>query len=282
MAEVLNQKSKISMSEMNSPWRDAVRAIKKALFSVAKLKVADQVYRVTYEASKFRADRDTPVLIELAREKSCIFDVGANMGITSLIMASVTNNNAIIYSFEASEKACRVIIDNVYFNCFEGKIGVINALIAKESAQVMDFYWCFTSGGASIIPDYLGHKNPLKKITLALDDFVLQSNILPDLIKIDVEGAESNVLSGMKYILREIRPEILVELHSWEGMTVVDNVKTILPTVVKANYKMVYLKTKELVVDPNVFYGRGRCHVLLLPVEKSSPIWLQDLDTSKM
>ena len=48
-----------------------------------------------------------------------------------------------------------------------------------------------------------------------LDTFVFERNLTPpQLIKIDVEGAEVKVLEGASRILNEYRPKILLETHS--------------------------------------------------------------------
>lgn len=63
--------------------------MKKALFPTGKVRLDRQVYRVTYEARKVTEDQNYPVLSKLATGKRCIFDIGANMSITALIMALV-------------------------------------------------------------------------------------------------------------------------------------------------------------------------------------------------
>ena len=46
-----------------------------------------------------------------------------------------------------------------------------------------------------------------------LDDYVKKNSIIPDVLKIDVEGAEFNVLDGAIKILKEYRPKIIISLH---------------------------------------------------------------------
>lgn len=137
-------------------------------------------------------------------------------------------------------------------------------------------------GGASTIEGYLGHTESLRKVTLAIDDFVNQIGLTPDLIKVDVEGAESRVLLGMRKTLLLNRPTVLVELHSWGEMTLTKNAKSILSVLEGVGYQMIYLRTKERVQDPNVLIGRGRTHVLLCPKDEPIPNCLEHLDTSKL
>jgi FkbM family methyltransferase len=44
-------------------------------------------------------------------------------------------------------------------------------------------------------------------------DVELTAGPAPDLVKIDVEGAEEEVLNGAKHLLQEVRPTILCEVH---------------------------------------------------------------------
>ena len=68
-------------------------------------------------------------------------------------------------------------------------------------------------------PCFFGHNtenqetgdNSIKSITI--DNFVKETNIIPSLIKIDVEGAELNVLNGARDILSQYKPKIILELH---------------------------------------------------------------------
>ena len=49
---------------------------------------------------------------------------------------------------------------------------------------------------------------------ISCDEFVKKFNVVPALMKIDVEGAELYVLRGAKALLREHHPAILLSIHS--------------------------------------------------------------------
>ncbi len=273
---------------MNPEWKHMARAAKKALITTVvgrdrfRLELCGHTFRVTYETRRRREDRDYPLLQRLAQGKSCIFDVGANMGLTSLVMSTTLKEAGRIYAFEASEDACRVAQENVALNGLSERIQMVNALITEQPGDVCDFYWAYTSGGASTIAGFLGHWFSIKKATLSLDAFCKHQAVFPELVKIDVEGGEARVVQGMTRVLHEAKPTVVVELHNWGNMTVVRNAEAILPLLHRVDYEMIYLRTCTEVIDPAVFESRGRCHVLLLPKGHSFPKQLEMLDTSRL
>jgi FkbM family methyltransferase len=272
---------------MKSDWLLAARDLKRALARTFHrrgypIQLCGETFRVCYETRKARQDRDYPLLQKLAQGKHYIFDVGANHGLASLVMSTSMAQTGEIYAFEASEETCQVARNNLALNGLAQRVRVINALIAEQTGQLVDFYWDHASGGASIIPGYLGHEAPLKKITLSLDTFCEAQDIVPDLIKIDIEGAEGRALAGMRKILANLRPAVVVELHSWREMTVEHNAAQILELLLPLDYQMIYLRNRVPIDDPKILAKRGRCHVLLWPVEQATPAWLSDFDTSNL
>ncbi len=258
----------------------AAREMKKAFLPAASISLLGSSFRIAYETRGARADRDYAFLQACAYDKRCIFDVGANKGLTALVMAAAQSVDGRLVAFEASELACEVIQENVRLNQLSRQVAVVNAVVAERSGLTLDFYLDAASGGASTVAGYLGHTRPLQKTALALDDYVQQSGLAPDFVKIDVEGAECRVLQGLSGTLLAHRPWVALELHSWDGMSVAQNAAGMLPLLGAAEYQMLYLKTKSVVTDAAVFADRGRCHALLLPQETAVPDWFAAFDTT--
>jgi FkbM family methyltransferase len=243
--------------------------------------IAGQPFRIT-GASRFdHDDRDYAVLRELARGCWRIFDVGGYVGVTALLMARASGGE--VWTFDASDTACRTIEANAALNGLARRIHPVQAVVAARSGQLVDFYSELDlAGSASTVSGYLGHHRRVRKVSLSLDDFVQQTELQPDLVKIDVEGGERDVIDGMASILQTSRPLLLVEVHSWEGVTLPENVGTLLPLLEAVGYQMVFLETRQRVRDPAVMAHRGRCHVLVLPEDRSIPPAIETLDTSAL
>ena len=272
---------------MKSAWLLAARSIKRALAlslyrEAYPIQLCGSTFKVGYETRHNRQDRDYPLLQRLAQGKRCILDVGANHGLAALVMSITLSQDGQIYAFEASEETCRVAGENLALNGLAQRVQVINALVADRSGEAVDFYWDHTSGGASLIPGYLGHQTPVQKTAITLDDFCEIQNLAPDLIKIDIEGAEGRALAGLRKTLAKHRPAVAVELHSWQEMPLVRNAAQILELLPPLDYQMIYLRTRSPVKAPQILASRGRCHVLLWPGEQPLPDWLDAFDTSSL
>lgn len=267
-------------------WREAARAVKQAFLGNSQSALGGRDFWVLPMARGFREDRDYAMLAALARGRSSTWDVGANLGYTSLLMASAMESaptaEASLVAFEASELACRAISRHAAMNELDGRIAVVNAVVGERSGEAVDFFWDHASGGASTIEGYLDHRRAITKTSIALDDYLASRGRPPELIKMDIEGAEASALRGAGTVLREHRPWVVVELHSWQGTSLEENAATILAWLPEVGYEMVYLRTRAVVAEASALAGRGRCHVLLLPEGQAVPDALADVDTSSL
>lgn len=67
---------------------------------------------------------------------------------------------------------------------------------------------------------YPAHRTPTSVRAVSLDQYSATCAEMPDFVKIDVEGAELEVLTGMSRILKEKGPKLMVEMTSREHQVV--------------------------------------------------------------
>lgn len=265
--------------------REFARAAKKAVVCTIaghhgfSLEIFGHTLRVQYHSRRATIDRDYEFLQRLASGSSCIFDVGANIGLTSILMAG--SSHAQVYAFEASESACVMAHENISLNREASQISLFNVVVGRRCGEMQRFFWNHHSAGSSMMRGRDGHTLELLKSTISLDAFVLATGVVPDFIKIDVEGAETDVLSGAQSLLGQHRPLVFVELHSGD-MTLPERVEAILPLLSQQGYRMTYLRTLEAIIESTQLRDRGRCHVLLTPEEAALPDWIPAFDRSHL
>jgi FkbM family methyltransferase len=145
-----------------------------------------------------------------------IFDIGANVGLAGCYFASIFPNSE-IYGFEPESGSYRVAEIN-YRNIRRGKLFKVALTSQNGEANILSSD--IGSGGQKLeIYDPSSNWKREKVKTCRLDDLIRMENLpIPDLLKIDVEGAEYDVLLGLGDISQKVKG-IVMEVHSdvlWE------------------------------------------------------------------
>ena len=104
--------------------------------------------------------------------------------------------------------------------------------MGDTTGETIPFYTVGTGAAGSM---YKGHAQTAASIgsvqdvtTTTVDQLVKQLGWVPDLIKIDVEGAEAKVLEGARETSATIRPWFMVEMHSPPELPMAQNAKLVL------------------------------------------------------
>ena len=151
------------------------------------------------------------VLQERLKPGSVLYDVGANIGFYSLLAARL---GAQVFAFEPDVHNAESLARHARLNSFGAKIEVIRAAVFSTSGFVaLEPAGSARGHGNAHVGTNTQHSNPTVHVPCTtLDDFA-REHIVPDTIKIDVEGAESNVLEGAEKLFTHYRPHLICEVH---------------------------------------------------------------------
>jgi FkbM family methyltransferase len=147
------------------------------------------------EIYKFVADNDTPRIV----------DCGANIGLSVLYFKSLYPK-ARITAFEADPKIFRYLARNLEANGAHDVEKVAKAVWSEETTLSFS-----SQGGDAGRIDAGGDGHLVQVPTVALNQILSEET---DLLKIDVEGAELEVLKGAGEALRNCK-QVFVEYHSF-------------------------------------------------------------------
>lgn len=156
-----------------------------------------------------------------------IFDVGAFIGASSLVFSKLVGNKGKVVAFEPNPYNLLRIEKILPKNPKYGKNIIVfpfalsdnNKKIDMNLSEAIDVGHSSTSrivGSHSTIRDSdlpEGFKN-VEVQAKTLDSFVAEQNILPDILKVDIEGAEYEFLLGAVETIRKVHPTFYIELHS--------------------------------------------------------------------
>jgi len=161
--------------------------------------------------------RELEIVREHLKPGMTFYDVGANIGIFSMVAARIVGAGGQVVAFEADPEIAERLREHARRNSFEW-VNVEQKAAWRESGTVM-----FERVDTSVSPDRgVGHivdSTNAHVVTLdaiALDDCSPKYRP-PDFIKCDVEGAEVEVFRGAERLLKERGPVILCEMHSEEN-----------------------------------------------------------------
>jgi len=151
------------------------------------------------------------VLDRVLRPGSTFVDVGANIGAVAAWAARRVGRNGRVVAVEPAADNIAVLRENVRANGLDSVTIVEGA--AGRARELREFYVRGdVSAVNSLFPEsiYASVTEVVRVQVTPLDDLVSGS---ADLVKIDVEGAELDVLAGMRRLLQHDSATLIIEWH---------------------------------------------------------------------
>jgi FkbM family methyltransferase len=138
----------------------------------------------------------------------CLFDVGASRGVYSTVFAN-HGEKWRAYAFESSSASCAEIHKLLVANALAQRVTVVNTFVGEKEGEIqVSEEHC---GYVQAVPVDTNQMISMK--TRSLDSLCKTHGIVPDLLKIDVEGYEHEVLQGATWLLAAHKPIVMLELH---------------------------------------------------------------------
>ena len=165
-----------------------------------------------------------------------IYDVGANIGYVSLLLARRAGAGGSVFAFEALPDNLERLRANIALSGMAGQVQVVAAAVIDAQRPVR--FWVGPSGGMGKADGSAGrqdvtYSDAIDVTGLSLDHFVYElGNSPPQVVKMDIEGGEVLALPGMQRLLAEAHPLLLMELHGPEAA------KTTWEILTKAGYRI--------------------------------------------
>jgi FkbM family methyltransferase len=156
----------------------------------------------SYEYDKQR------LVTELITRSQVVYDIGANVGYYTLLFSHLVGPSGRVMAFEPEPKNFAILKRHLVLNQCRN-VTSIESAIGNQCGTVR-----FQVGPTNA----MGKVSTYGELNVAiqiLDEWIVQNNAPgPDCIKIDVEGAESDVLIGARQTLERYHPVIFLATHS--------------------------------------------------------------------
>ncbi|PYT80758.1 MAG: hypothetical protein DMG41_36475 [Acidobacteria bacterium] len=149
------------------------------------------------------------------RSGDVFIDVGANIGLWTLVAASSVLPNGRIFSFEPNPATFDKLVQNIKLNGREALVDRFPEAVSKADDVVQ--FVCDTQHNLSAISSgYFEGSNVISVRTRGLD-FLLNNELVATRlvgIKLDTEGHELNALAGAVGLLEQRSPWLIVEFNT--------------------------------------------------------------------
>jgi FkbM family methyltransferase len=149
------------------------------------------------------------------KQNDVVYDLGAHQGFLAIMASHLVGAQGKVFAFEPLPANFNLLSQHIlingitncqiYFGAVSEKSGVVNFSVSE--ADVSNTY-------VTTSPAFNKHGRHIQSQSFSLDDLILTEKISrPDFIKIDVEGAEYDVLKGAVNLLTFSAPMIYLETH---------------------------------------------------------------------
>ncbi len=152
---------------------------------------------------------------EHVRPGDNVYDIGANIGMVSLFLAvHQPHGVGLVHSFEPEPVNFDRLRRNIELNDLGDRIIPHAVALGAENGEAELFVRPGAGEGRHSLASAKGATGSIRIPLATMASFARSSGSTPDFVKIDVEGAEGQVLQGMEALLPDHRPrELFIEIH---------------------------------------------------------------------
>lgn len=150
----------------------------------------------------------------LVKPGMVVYDIGANVGVFSLLFSLRTGSSGRVYAFEPEENNFECLVQSREVNKMSN-LDIRKVCVSDRTGTILfDHRGGAFSGRIADDASGPGKHSLSEKPSISVDEFVFgEKNRPPDLIKIDVEGGEDKVIKGARRTLETYRPVVICEVH---------------------------------------------------------------------
>jgi FkbM family methyltransferase len=143
---------------------------------------------------------------KMLRPGQAFYDIGANAGFYTLLGSKIVGPSGKVVAVEPLPRNVDVLRKHLSIN------GISNVRVVEKAVSDKNGKAKFIEQG--YLESRLDEKGSLDVEATTFDRLIEETRLPPDFVKVDIEGAEVDLLRGAKTALRKYRPVFFMAIHS--------------------------------------------------------------------
>lgn len=164
-------------------------------------------YESDYEPETFRFFREN------VRVGNTVLDIGGHIGLFAVVTGRLVGREGKVFSFEPTPFTRSVLQEVVVLNGCSETVEVRGEAVSSEGGVTTFFDTGERISNANSLVKTDLSKAEIRVPTISVDEFAAERKLKIDCLKIDVEGAELDVLRGARNTFRSDKPVARLGLH---------------------------------------------------------------------
>lgn len=167
------------------------------------------------------------IIRQYLKPNDVFIDIGANFGLHTVYAAKLVGEKGRVFAFEPVTKHLNLLQKNLSLSHVKNRVEIVSSAVSNSTESSLIFYLS-PEEEIAVTASLKASNNNSKKTKVAnirLDDYWNSIDKEIKLIKIDVEGAELEVLKGAEKLLKKWKPKLLIEVHGFALPSFGTNVK---------------------------------------------------------
>ena len=166
------------------------------------------------------------------------FDIGAHIGLYTL-PAAIKLSKGKVYAFEPATINYKILTKHIKMNSLVN-VEAKNLLVGDLDKNVKFFEQekLVSPKNSIVMIDKISHYNTVYKKQVSLDNYFKDLDVVPNVIKIDVEGAEVLVMNGAKKLITKSKPKIYLSIHPGRINQLGQSIEELLELINNLNYNI--------------------------------------------
>jgi FkbM family methyltransferase len=181
---------------------------------ISFLAPSDCIHELKYFAETIEGRSEFDGIARASQSGGVLFDIGAHSGLVSALFCAANPKNKVV-SFEPSPLSCQRLVAIRDLNQFGDRMRIEQSGIGEKSAVVQ---MEFDPVGGYVQTQRFDHTmwaapQPIDVKIESISGAANRLNVVPEFLKIDIEGYEFEAVKGSLEFLRRHKPLLFMEMH---------------------------------------------------------------------